>query len=172
LPDADTEYRSQNSEVAEFASKNLEVSDWSSRAPDWAGLLVTVRTEFRPTALSVSLWLEQSFSSSSSFSFSICSGLPVGCRLHPTGERANYTFVILAVFCKKLLSGGPREHLHRRSQKSQRDRTDEWAEVLVNRGARCTTRSGDDEEEDNRGATRSARVTRAARFGRSLALPP
>jgi hypothetical protein len=73
---------------------------------------------------------EQSFSSSSSFSFSICSGFPVGCQLHRTGERANYTFVIFAVFCEKLLSGGPREHLHRRSQ---RDRTDEWAGVLVNR---------------------------------------
>jgi hypothetical protein len=34
------------------------------------------------------------------------------------------------------------------------------------------TDEADDEEEDNWGITRGARVTRAARFGRSLALPP
>jgi hypothetical protein len=32
--------------------------------------------------------------------------------------------------------------------------------------------SDDDQEQDNPGVNRSARVTRAARFGRSLSLPP
>jgi hypothetical protein len=43
--------------------------------------------------------------------------------------------------------------------------------VLANRDDPCTTRCGDDEG-GNWGVTRSVRVTRAARFRRSLSLPP